>query len=87
MKATRSSRHCIFIPAVAALVMSFGALAAPGGFARHLRSQPLRGVPQNPVVALFGKGDQLIPDPAESAFDPELHPVASSRTYLVHDDE
>src|SRR5262249_34485432 len=39
----------------------------PLGYAPHLRKDPLPGVPAKSVLVLFAKGDQNVPNPAETA--------------------
>jgi hypothetical protein len=42
-------------------------LGDPTSYARHLRKQPLRGVPAKSIIFLFAKGDQTVPNPTSSA--------------------
>ena len=39
----------------------------PISFAPHLRTSPLAGVPAKAVIIQFGKGDQIVPNPTETA--------------------
>jgi hypothetical protein len=39
----------------------------PVAYAPHLRADPLAGVPAKSVIVQFGKGDQIGPNPGESA--------------------
>jgi dienelactone hydrolase len=39
----------------------------PVSFAPHLRASPLAGVPAKSVIIQFGKGDQIVPNPTQTA--------------------
>jgi dienelactone hydrolase len=56
----------------------------PVPYAPHLRKSPLAGVPAKSVIVQFGKGDQSIPNPAETALV-RAGDLADRVTFYRHD--
>jgi hypothetical protein len=56
----------------------------PVAYARHLRRQPLRGVPAKSVLVQFGKGDQQAPNPNATALL-RAGDLADRLTFYRHD--
>src|SRR5262249_27068333 len=53
-------------------------------YARHLRCDPLPGVPVRPVLLSFAKGDQQVPNPSATAMLRAGH-LADRATYYRND--
>ena len=58
--------------------------ANPVAYAPHLRQHPLPGVPAKPVILQFGKGDQTVPNPLETALV-RAGDLADRTTFYRHD--
>jgi hypothetical protein len=56
----------------------------PTAYAPHLRKNPLPGVPAKSVIILYGKGDQTVANPAETAVV-RAGDLADRTTYYRHD--
>jgi hypothetical protein len=59
-------------------------LRDPTAYAPHLRKEPLPGIPAKSVIILYGKGDQTVPNPAETAVV-RAGDLADRTTYYRHD--
>ena len=56
----------------------------PLAYARHIRQEPLDGIPAKPVIFQFAKGDQSVPNPTTTALV-RAGALADRATYYRHD--